>query len=73
GAVIDGPALVAAGVIRREKDGIRLLGKGELSAKVNLKVAGASKSAIEQVEKAGGSVEVTTPAKAEAAPVESAD
>ena len=67
GATIDAAALVAAGVISKARDGIRLLGKGTLSAKLNLRVAGASKSAREAVEKAGGTVEVTAPAKAEAA------
>jgi large subunit ribosomal protein L15 len=61
GATIDGEALVNAGVITHLRDGFRLLGKGDLSAKVTLKVAGASKSAVAIVEKAGGSVEVTTP------------
>jgi large subunit ribosomal protein L15 len=51
-------ALKAAGVIRRPKDGIRLLGDGDISAKVTIEVAGASKSAIEKVEKAGGAVKV---------------
>jgi large subunit ribosomal protein L15 len=55
---IDVAALVAAGVVRRAKDGVRVLGKGELKAKVTLEVAGASKSAIAAVEKAGGSVTV---------------
>ena len=59
-------ALIASGLVRRRKDGIRVLGKGELSAKVNLTVHGASKGAIEAVEKAGGSVTVTG-AKAEEA------
>ncbi len=53
---IDVAALKAAGVVRRTKDGVRLLGDGELSAKVSITVAGASKSAVEKVEKAGGSV-----------------
>ncbi len=57
-AVIDHEALKAAGVARGGKDGVRLLGKGEISAKVSFKVAGASKGAIEAVEKAGGSVEL---------------
>ena len=52
-------ALVAAGVVRRIKDGVRLLGNGELKAKVSFKIAGASKSAVAAVEKAGGSVTVT--------------
>ncbi|MBP2147754.1 50S ribosomal protein L15 [Xanthobacter flavus] len=49
-------ALVTAGVLRRVKDGVRVLGTGELSAKVTLEVAYATKSAIAAVEKAGGSV-----------------
>ena len=57
-AVIDHAALQAAGVARGGKDGVRLLGKGELTAKVSFKVAGASKGAVAAVEKAGGSVEV---------------
>ena len=57
-AVIDHAALKAAGVARGGKDGVRLLGKGELTAKASFKVAGASKSAVAAVEKAGGAVEV---------------
>ena len=53
---IDGEALVASGVVRRLHDGVRLLAKGELSAKVTIEVAGASKAAVELVEKAGGKV-----------------
>ncbi|MBB4001421.1 MAG: 50S ribosomal protein L15 [Aurantimonas endophytica] len=53
---IDVAALKAAGIVRRTKDGVRLLGDGELSAKITITVAGASKSAVEKVEKAGGSV-----------------
>ncbi len=55
---IDEAALVKAGVIRRVKDGVRLLGKGELTAKVTLNITGATKSATEAVEKAGGKVEL---------------
>lgn len=62
GKPIDADALVASGLVRRQLDGIRVLAKGELSAKVDLHVTGASKSAIAAVEKAGGSV--TLPAKA---------
>lgn len=51
-------ALKEAGVIRRVKDGVRLLGGGELRAAVTFEVAGASKPAIETIEKAGGSVKV---------------
>jgi large subunit ribosomal protein L15 len=57
-AVVDQAALQAAGVARGGKDGVRLLGKGELSAKLSFKVAGVSKGAREAVEKAGGSIEV---------------
>jgi large subunit ribosomal protein L15 len=48
--------LIECGLVRRKLDGIRLLAKGELTSKVNLTVTGASKSAVEAVEKAGGSV-----------------
>lgn len=58
---IDEAALVASGLVRRRLDGVRLLGKGELTAKLTLTVTGASKSAIEAVEKAGGSVSVLAP------------
>ena len=51
-------ALVKAGVIRRAKDGVRLLADGELKAKVAFDVAGASKAAIDKVAKAGGSVKL---------------
>jgi large subunit ribosomal protein L15 len=64
---IDAEALVASGLIRRAKDGIRLLAKGELTSKVDLVVAGASKAAVEAVEKAGGKVTVTLAAAAESA------
>ena len=63
---IDHAALKAAGLARGGKDGVRLLGKGELTAKVKFVVAGASKGAIEAVEKAGGSVETTAPKKSDA-------
>ncbi|MDB6182931.1 50S ribosomal protein L15 [Paracoccus fistulariae] len=55
-AEITEDALVASGLVRRKLDGIRLLGKGELKAKVTLAVTGASKSAVDAVEKAGGKV-----------------
>jgi large subunit ribosomal protein L15 len=57
---IDHAALKAAGLARGGKHGVRLLGKGELTAKLSLVVAGASKSAREAVEKAGGSIEIPT-------------
>ena len=63
-ATIDSAALIAAGVIRRAKDGVRVLSDGELKAKVAFDVAGASKAAIEKIEKAGGSIKLPE-AKAE--------
>lgn len=52
-------ALVAAGVITRQaKDGVKILGQGELTTKLAFEVAGASKSAVEAIEKAGGSVKI---------------
>ncbi len=66
-APITSAVLVESGIVRRELDGIRVLAKGELTAKIDLQVAGASKSAIEAVEKAGGSLSVTSAAKAEVA------
>jgi large subunit ribosomal protein L15 len=59
--VIDHAVLKVAGVARGGKDGVRLLAKGELTTKLSFKVAGASKGAIEAVEKLGGAVEVTAP------------
>ncbi|MDV6333200.1 50S ribosomal protein L15 [Asticcacaulis sp. 201] len=64
--VIDAAALIAAGVIRRELDGVRLLGEGELKAKLNLTVWSASAGAVKAVEAAGGSVTQKRPVKAEA-------
>lgn len=55
---IDAASLVAAGVVRRAKDGIRVVGGGELKTKVTLTVAGGSKPALAAVEKAGGSVTI---------------
>jgi len=57
---IDHAALKAAGLARGGKHGVRLLAKGELTAKLKFVVAGASKSAREAVEKAGGSIEIPT-------------
>ena len=59
--MIDADALVKAGILRRAKDGVRLLGDGELKAKITLSVYGASKSAVAAVEKAGGTVEILAP------------
>ena len=58
-------SLVKAGVLRRPKGGLRLLGRGELKAKLTIEAHGASKSAIAAVEKAGGSVKILAPAKEE--------
>ena len=63
---IDEDALVASGLVRRKRDGIRVLAKGDISAKLDLHVTGASKSAVEAVQKAGGSLTITAPAAAEA-------
>ena len=60
---VNAESLVKSGVIRRAKAGVRLLGRGELKAKLNIEVHGASKSAIAAVEKAGGSVKILAPAK----------
>jgi large subunit ribosomal protein L15 len=58
---IDAAALVKAGVLRRAKDGVRLLGSGEIRTKVDFAVWGASKSALAAVEKVGGSVTILAP------------
>jgi large subunit ribosomal protein L15 len=63
---VDAAALKAAGVIRREKDGIRILADGEIKAKIAIEAIGASKAAVEKIEKAGGSVKLL------AAPAETA-
>ena len=62
GATVDTAALVKAGVLRRAKDGVRLLGNGEIKGKVAFEVYGASKSAVAAVEKAGGTVKILAPA-----------
>ena len=56
-------SLVKAGVVRRAKDGLRLLGRGELKSKLTIEAHGASKPAVAAVEKAGGSVKILAPAK----------
>ena len=58
---IDAAAMVKAGVLRRALEGVRVLGGGEIKAKVALSVYGASKSAVAAVEKAGGTVEILAP------------
>ena len=62
-ATINAESLVKSRVIRRAKAGVRLLGRGEIKAKLNIEVHGASKSAIAAVEKAGGTVKILAPAK----------
>jgi large subunit ribosomal protein L15 len=65
GATVDSAAMIKAGLMRRAKDGVRLLGNGEIKTKVNFEVYGASKSAVEAVEKAGGSVKILAPKREE--------
>ena len=65
GSVVNAESLAKTGVLRRAKDGLRLLGRGEIKAKLNIEVHGASKSAIAAVEKAGGTVKILAPAKDE--------
>ena len=65
--VVNAETLVKSGALRRSRDGVRLLGRGEIKAKVTFEVHGASKSAIAAVEKAGGSVKILAPKKEEAA------
>jgi large subunit ribosomal protein L15 len=62
---VDAAAMIKAGLLRRAHDGVRLLGNGELKAKVAFAVWGASKSAVAAVEKAGGSVAILAPKKEE--------
>jgi len=64
-APVDAAAMVKAGLMRREKGGVKLLGDGEFKSKVDFSVWRASKSAIAAVEKAGGSVKILAPAKEE--------
>lgn len=64
-AAITEDALIESGLVRRKLDGIRVLAKGDVTGKLNIEVTGASKSAIEAVEKAGGSLKVTNAAAAE--------
>ena len=66
GDTVNTEALQTAGLVKGVRDGVRLLAKGELTAKLSIEVAGASKAAQEAVEKAGGSLTVTA-AKAEEA------
>ena len=65
GSVINAESLVKSRVLRRARDGVRLLGRGEIKAKVSIEVHGASKAAVAAVEKAGGTVKILAPAKKE--------
>lgn len=71
-ATITAEMLVEAGVLRRAGDGVRILSDGDIKAKLTCEVAGASKAAIEKIEKAGGSVKILAAAKAEASSGEDA-
>ncbi len=64
-AAITEDALVASGLVRRRLDGIRVLAKGDVTTKLDIAVTGASRAAIEAVEKAGGTLTVTTAQAAE--------
>jgi large subunit ribosomal protein L15 len=61
GETVNGEALVKAGLLSTVKDGVRLLGRGSLTAKLTLEVAGATEAAKAAVEKAGGTVVILTP------------
>ena len=65
GATINAESLVKSRVVRRAKAGVRLLGRGEIKARINVEVHGASKSAVAAVEKAGGTVKILAPVKEE--------
>ena len=62
GAPVTVEALVAAGVCARARDGVKILGVGELTTKLSFEVVAASKGAIAAIEKAGGSVKLSAPA-----------
>ena len=64
-ATVDVKALMAAGIVRRAKDGVRVLADGDLKAKLTIEADGASKAAIEKIEKAGGKITVAAKADAE--------
>lgn len=61
GSEITEDSLVESGLVRRKLDGVRVLGKGEITSKASIAVTGASKGAIEAVQKAGGSLTVASP------------
>jgi large subunit ribosomal protein L15 len=63
---IDMAALKIAGIVNRPQDGVRILGDGELTSKVTISVAGASKAAVEKIQKAGGTIDLPAVAASEA-------
>ncbi|MDD4616472.1 MAG: 50S ribosomal protein L15 [Alphaproteobacteria bacterium] len=63
---ITSESLIASGVAAKARDGVRIIGNGELKAKLDLTVAGASKSAIAAIEKAGGKITITAKAEEKA-------
>ncbi len=65
-ATVTAAEMVKAGILRRAKDGVRVLSDGELTTPLKLSVWGASKAAVDAVEKAGGSIEILAPAPAPA-------
>ncbi len=65
-AVVTEETLVAAGILARVRDGVKVLGQGELKAKLAFEVFGASKGAVAAIEKAGGSVKILRPVEAAA-------
>ena len=67
---VDATAMVKAGLMRRAKDGVKLLGNGEFKAKADFAVYGASKSAKDAIEKAGGSLKIVKPEPKEEAEAE---
>ncbi|WP_121067091.1 50S ribosomal protein L15 [Chachezhania antarctica] len=62
GKPVDEDVLVASGLVRRKRDGVRVLAKGDVTSALTLTVTGASASAVEAVEKAGGTLTVAAPA-----------
>ncbi|EKC63747.1 50S ribosomal protein L15 [human gut metagenome] len=58
GTVVDTEMLIASGLVKKEYDGVKILGNGDLTSKITVKAAKFSKSAIEKIEKAGGKAEV---------------
>ncbi len=61
GETITVARLVEVGVLRRAKDGVRILGNGEIKAKLTIEAAGASKGAVAAIEKAGGAITIVAP------------